>query len=56
VSQRVVVQAQPSQQLDLASVESGLVRVRDEEAVQKLANANLRLVVSIAASTRAARR
>ena len=48
VSQRVVVQAQPSQQLDLASVESGLVRVRDEEAVQKLANANLRLVVSIA--------
>jgi RNA polymerase primary sigma factor len=48
VSQRIVVHAKPSQQLDFASVEPGLVRVRDEEAVQKLANANLRLVVSIA--------
>jgi RNA polymerase sigma factor RpoD-like protein len=48
VSPRLVVRAYPSQQLDPASVEPGLIKVRDEDAVKKLANANLRLVVSIA--------
>jgi RNA polymerase sigma factor RpoD-like protein len=48
VSPCLIVEAYTSQQLDPASVEPGLVKVRDEAAVKKLANANLRLVVSIA--------
>ncbi len=48
ISPRIIIEAYPSQQLDPPSVEPGLVKVRDEEAVKKLANANLRLVVSIA--------
>ncbi len=45
---RIVVEAYLSQQLDPNSVEVGLMKVRDTDAVKKLANANLRLVVSIA--------
>lgn len=48
VSPRLTIRIYPSQQLDPASVEVGLVKVRDEAAVKKLADANLRLVVSIA--------
>lgn len=48
VSPRLVIEAYPSQQLDPSIVDTGLVKVRDEVAVKKLADANLRLVVSIA--------
>jgi RNA polymerase sigma factor RpoD-like protein len=48
VSARLLIRAYPDQQLDPTSVDSALVKVRDEVAVKKLADANLRLVVSIA--------
>jgi len=48
VSPRLIIEAYPTQQLDPATVDAGLVKVRDEVAVKKLADANLRLVVSIA--------
>jgi len=48
VSPRCTVTACLNCQLDPHSVHDGSVRLRDEEAVQALADANLRLVVSIA--------
>ncbi len=48
VSPRLIIELYPSQQIDPTSLETAPVKVRDEEAVKKLADANLRLVVSIA--------
>ncbi len=48
VSPRPVVEAHFSQQVDGGSIDPSSMKVKDEEAVKALAEANLRLVVSIA--------
>ncbi|MCD6350502.1 MAG: sigma-70 family RNA polymerase sigma factor, partial [Armatimonadetes bacterium] len=50
VSPRLIIEIYPDQQIerDPGLAEAGVVKVRDEVAVKKLADANLRLVVSIA--------
>ena len=48
VSPRVAVAAHFNQQVDAGSVDPSSMKVKDEEAVKSLAEANLRLVVSIA--------
>jgi RNA polymerase primary sigma factor len=48
VGPRGQVEAYLNQQIDPASVDGGSVKLKDEAAVKALANANLRLVVSIA--------
>ena len=48
VSPRGAVEAHFNQQVDPGSVDPGSMKVKDEEAVKALAEANLRLVVSIA--------
>ena len=48
VSPRCTVWTELSTQVNADTVEAGTIKLRDEEAVQALADANLRLVVSIA--------
>ncbi len=48
VSPRLAIEAYFGQQVDAGSVDPGSMKVKDEEAVKALAEANLRLVVSIA--------
>ncbi len=48
ISPRCTVSVEFTTQLDPESLEPGTIKLRDEEAVQALADANLRLVVSIA--------